>query len=88
MKKRQSQLRAGSAIDSAFGHTDWHTAFVQALQMELLKYHDILDFNDDNHLNEEPLRVDCVVIKKTKDVKIEKNIAALFRDDQKTHANR
>jgi hypothetical protein len=48
--------------------------------MELLDYHDILDFNDENHLNEEPLRVDCVVIKKTKDVKIEKNIAAFFRE--------
>jgi hypothetical protein len=80
MNKLSGQLRAGNAVDSAFGHTDWHTAFVQALQMELLDYHDILDFNDDNRLNEEPLRVDCVVIKKTKDVKIEKNIAAFFRE--------
>jgi hypothetical protein len=80
MKKKASQLHAGNAIDSAFGHNDWHTAFVQALQMELREYQDILDFDDENKLNEEPLRVDCVVIKKTKDVKIAKNIAAFFRE--------
>jgi hypothetical protein len=80
MAKRQSQLGAGNAIDNAFGHTDWHTAFFQALQMELRDYHDILHFDKENHLNEEPLRVDCVVIKKTKDVKISKNIAAFFRE--------
>jgi hypothetical protein len=80
MNKRSSQLRTGKAIDSAFGRSDWHTAFVQALQMELREYQDILDFDDENKLNEEPLRVDCVVIKKTKDVKITKNIAAFFRE--------
>jgi hypothetical protein len=48
--------------------------------MELCDYQDILKFDKENQLNEEPLRVDCVVIKKTKDVKISKNIAAFFRE--------
>ncbi|MDR0320956.1 MAG: hypothetical protein LBI28_05585 [Treponema sp.] len=80
MKKRRSQLRADDAIDSAFGHTDWHTAFFQALKMELREYEGLLDFFYDHKLTEEPLRIDCVIVKKTKDVKISKNIAAFFRE--------
>jgi hypothetical protein len=68
--------------------TDWHTAFAQALQMELYAYHDTLEFYPECQLASEPLRIDCVVIKKAKNVTIKKNIAAVFRDAQKTHANR
>jgi hypothetical protein len=80
MKKKLSQLQADSAVDSAFGHTDWHTAFVQALQMEFHEYHDVLEFVAEHKLNEEPLRVDCVVIRKAQNVQIMKNIGAFFKE--------
>jgi hypothetical protein len=47
--------------------------------MELREYQNVLEFYYQHHLTSEPLRIDCVVIKKTKDVEIKKNIAAIFR---------
>ena len=60
--------------------TTWHPAFVEALMMELQAYQDVLDFHPEYNLTSEPLRIDCVVIKKAKGAVIEKNIAAIFRD--------
>ena len=57
----------------------WHPAFVQALQKELEAYKDALEFYPEFQLTTEPLRIDCVVIKKKKNVEIRKNIAAIFR---------
>jgi len=47
--------------------------------MELRDYMDVLDFHPEYNLTSEPLRIDCVVIKKAKGAVIEKNIAAIFR---------
>ena len=58
----------------------WHPAFIEALQMELDDYRDILEFFPEYQLTSEPLQIDCVVIKKAKDAVIKKNIAAIFRD--------
>jgi len=58
---------------------EWHSAFVEALQMELQAYQDVLKFDPEHPLASKPLKIDCVVIKKVKDVAIKKNIAALFR---------
>ena len=58
----------------------WHPAFIQAIQMELEDYQDDLEFLAEYQLTAEPLRIDCLVIKKAKDVVIKKNIAAIFRD--------
>ncbi|MDR2702478.1 MAG: hypothetical protein LBB72_08615 [Spirochaetaceae bacterium] len=58
----------------------WHPAFVEALQMELQDYENVLEFHPEFQLTSEPLRIDCVVIKKTKDVVIKKNIAVIFRE--------
>ena len=58
----------------------WHHAFVEALQMELDAYSDVLEFHHEFQLTSEPLKIDCVVIKKAKDVVIKKNIAAIFRE--------
>ena len=66
--------------DDTTSRTTWHPAFVEALMMELQAYHDVLDFHPEYNLTSEPLRIDCVVIKKAKGVVIEKNIAAIFRD--------
>jgi len=58
----------------------WHPAFIEALQMELEEYHDALEFHPEFQLTSGPLRIDCVVVRKTKDVEIKKNIAAIFRE--------
>ena len=60
-------------------HIPWHAAFVEALQMELEAYQDILEFHPEYQLTSEPLRIDCVVIKKTKNAVLEKNIAKIFK---------
>jgi hypothetical protein len=57
----------------------WHPAFIQALQLELKEYRDVLEFYPELQLTSEPLRIDCVIIKKIKDVEIKKNIAAIFK---------
>jgi len=58
---------------------EWHSAFIEALQMELQAYQDVLKFDPEHPLASKPLKIDCVVIKKVKDVAIKKNIAAIFR---------
>ena len=58
----------------------WHPAFVEALQMELQAYRDDLEFVPEHQLNAEPLKIDCIVIKKAKGAVIKKNIGAIFRD--------
>jgi hypothetical protein len=67
-------------VDGASSHISWHPAFVEALQMELREYHDALEFHPEYQLTSEPLRIDCVVIKKAKNVVIKKNIAVIFRE--------
>jgi hypothetical protein len=59
--------------------TLWHTAFVQALQLELEDYADALEFRAEYQLTSEPLRIDVVVVKKKDGVKIDKNIGRIFR---------
>jgi hypothetical protein len=58
----------------------WHPAFVKALQMELDDYRDTLEFHSEVELTSGPLRIDCVVVRKVKDVEIKKNIAAIFKE--------
>jgi len=58
----------------------WHPAFIEALQMELRDYQDALEFHPEYPLTSEPLQIDCVVVKKAKDVVIRKNIAVIFRE--------
>jgi len=48
--------------------------------MELDEYRDSLEFFPEYQLTSEPLRIDCVVVKKIRDVQIKKNIAAIFRE--------
>jgi hypothetical protein len=60
-------------------HIAWHPAFYQAIQAELLQYKDILHYEFEYQLTAEPLRMDILIIKKEKDVVIEKNIAAIFK---------
>jgi len=59
---------------------EWHHAFIEALKMELQAYKEVLEFDREHPLASKPLKIDCVVIKKVKDVAIKKNIAAIFRN--------
>jgi predicted transposase YdaD len=61
--------------------TSWHPAFLEAIKLELDQYGDVLEYVPEYQLTKEPLRIDVVIVKKRKDVRIEKNIAAIFRKD-------
>jgi len=63
------------------GTTPWHPAFLLAIQQELYDYRDSLEYNYEYQLTTEPLRIDLLIIKKQKDVIIDKNIARIFRAD-------
>jgi hypothetical protein len=62
------------------GKIYWHEAFFEALQLELHQYRDFLEFESEHRLSKEALRVDVLVIKKNKDVRIEKNIGKIFKE--------
>jgi len=80
MKSNNKNKTENKTLDNS-GTTliPWHPAFVEALQLELEDYKDVLEFHSELQLTTEPLRIDCVVIKKMKEVKIEKNIGRIFR---------
>ncbi|GHV87664.1 hypothetical protein AGMMS50267_00240 [Spirochaetia bacterium] len=59
----------------------WHPAFFEAIQMELEAYKDVLEFKYEYQLTTDPLRIDTLIIKKPKDVKIDKNFAQMFRSE-------
>jgi len=59
----------------------WHTAFFEAIQMELDEYSQDLQFIPEFQLNTQPLKIDVVIIKKSRDIAIEKNIASIFRKE-------
>ncbi|MDR1025152.1 MAG: hypothetical protein LBL56_05440, partial [Treponema sp.] len=59
----------------------WHPAFLQALQLELIDYNESLQFKYEYQLTTEPLRIDLLIIKKPHDMVIHKNIARIFRSD-------
>jgi len=58
----------------------WHGAHFEALQLEFHEYLDVLVFKKEHELSKEALRMDTLVIKKIKDVKIVKNIGEIFRN--------
>ena len=62
-----------------YGKIFWHDAHHEALQLELQKYASILEFEYEPQLNKEALRMDTLIIKKKKNVKIEKNIGKIFK---------
>ena len=57
----------------------WHPAFVQAIQLELEDYMDVLTFETEHQLTTEPLKIDILIIKKKENVVIEKNIGRIFQ---------
>jgi hypothetical protein len=59
----------------------WHPAFLQAIQLELIDYKDSLRFEYEYQLTTAPLRLDLLIIKKPRGLAIDKNIARIFRSD-------
>ena len=51
------------------------------MQLELFEHKNSLDFKCEYQLTSEPLRIDLLIIKKPKELVIEKNIARIFRTD-------
>jgi hypothetical protein len=80
MDKNQDQLQDKPPAAIGMRHISWHPAFYEAIQLELEQYKDALEFSYEYLLSSEPLRIDVVVIKKAKDVVIDKNIATIFRE--------
>jgi hypothetical protein len=78
MKTKNPQCARGA---QSGGKTPWHPAFVDAIRMELFDYRDFLEFKYEHPLNTEPLCIDLLIIKKPRDLVIEKNIARIFRSD-------
>ena len=75
-----NESESSSGEDTA-DRISWHPAFFEAIQMELEEYSESLQFISEFQLSSEPLRIDVVIIKKTADVPIKKNIARIFRKD-------
>lgn len=59
--------------------TEWHPAFVQAIQREFDENQNVLTFETELPLTDMPLKIDMLVIKKNKNIKIKKNIGQIFR---------
>ncbi|MCL2171389.1 MAG: hypothetical protein FWB71_04490 [Defluviitaleaceae bacterium] len=56
----------------------WHDAFYAAIQLELHDYEDVLIFESEYQLSQEALSMDMLVIKKSADAVIDKNIGRIF----------
>jgi hypothetical protein len=80
VKSKRKTKAPVSKVPRKSGRIEWHAAFVEALRMELEQYHDVLDFLVEEELTNAPLRIDVVIIKKIRDVVIEKNFARIFKD--------
>jgi hypothetical protein len=57
----------------------WHPSFFASLKLELQDYYDYLSFISEYNLNKAPRRIDVLIIILLENIKIEKNIARIFR---------
>ena len=67
MKKKKSRV-------------EYHPGFVGGLEFMLWQYNEELIFDDEHTLSKKPLEVDMIVVKKRRDLVIEKDIARLFKE--------
>ena len=61
------------------GKIYWHGPFFEGLQLDLHQYKDWLEYEKEHELSKESLIVDVLVIKKTKDAKIDRDIGRIFK---------
>lgn len=59
--------------------TQWHPAFVSAMQLELIEDAEYLDYTSEYNLNTKPLEMDLLIVKKEKDVEVKNEIGKIFR---------
>ena len=76
---RDIKQAIGEHVDYKQDKVYWHDGFYAALQLELHDYKDSLIFEDEHQLSKEALIMDVLIIKKTADVKIDKNIGQIFK---------
>ena len=53
----------------------WHPAFYGGIELELRKYREWLEFEEEHELSKEPLHMDMLIIKKVSDIFIDNPIA-------------
>jgi len=66
-------------VDNKKDKVFWHGSFFEGLQLDLHQYRESLSYDKEHELAKEFLIVDVVVIKKTKDVKIDKDIGQILK---------
>ena len=57
----------------------WHPAFFAGLQIEFASEEEKLIFENEHQLGTKPYQLDVLVIKKSSDLSIRKNIGRIFR---------
>lgn len=57
---------------------DWHSGFVDAMKLELLANEDDLEFDDEHLIANRAQKIDLLIIKKKRTVKIANEIGAIF----------
>ena len=57
----------------------WHPAFYAGVQLELEKEAGELAFDNEHQLGTKPREIDVLIIKKTSDYQVQKNIGRMFR---------
>lgn len=57
----------------------WHPAFYAGIQIELESEADLLLFENEHQLGTKPKEIDVLIVKKEKEVPIQKNIGRIFR---------
>lgn len=58
---------------------NWHQGFYGGIELELRDYRGILDFDTEHELSKQPIRMDMLIVKKTRDVEIVNPVARIFR---------
>ena len=62
------------------GKLQWHSAFYEAIRIELEEELDKVHMEEEHLLGKKPMQMDMLIIKKEKMVKINKNIGHIFRE--------
>ena len=57
----------------------WHPGFCSAIRLIFKDYWSVLEFEDEYQLTDKPMQIDCVVIKKVKDVVIDNELGKFFK---------
>ena len=59
--------------------TQWHPAFVSAMQLELKDDAPYLNYISEYNLNTKPLEMDLLIVKKEKDVELKNEIGKILQ---------